>query len=74
MHLIGLPFCGVFVTVGNQAAVVPSVVQVLHAEKEVTCRFTVLLIFQLQLRLSQFYSSTDFDGRFTTYLVIKNTV
>ena len=73
-YLIGLPFCRVFVTVGNQAAVVPSVVQVLHAEKEVTCRFTVLLIFQLQLRLSQFYSSTNFDGRFTTYLVIKYTV
>ena len=71
-YLIGLPFCRVFVTVGNQAAVVPSVVQVLHAEKEVTCRFTVLLIFQLQLRLSQFYSSIN--GRFTPYLVIKYTV
>ena len=26
MHLIGLPFCWVFVTVGNQAAVVPILV------------------------------------------------
>ena len=74
MHLIGLPFCRVFVTVGNQAAVVPLLVHELHAEKELPCQFTVLLIFQLQLRLSQFYSSTDFDGRFTTYLVIKCTV
>ena len=73
-YLIGLPFCRVFVTVGNQAPVVPSLVHPIHAEKEVTCRFTVLLIFQLQLRLSQFYSSTDFDGRFTTYRVIKFTV
>ena len=74
MHLIGLPFCRVFVTVGNQAAVVPLLVHELHAEKELPCQFTVLLIFQLQLRLSQFYSSTDFDGRFTTYRVIKFTV
>ena len=74
MHLIGLPFCRVFVTVGNQAAVVPLLVHELHAEKELPCQFTVLLIFQLQLRLSKFHSSTKFDGRFTTYLVIKNTV
>ena len=73
-YLIGLPFCRVFVTVGNQAAVVPLLVHELHAEKEVTCRFTVLLIFQLQLRLSKFHSSTNFDGRFTTHLVIKFTV
>ena len=59
MHLIGLPFCRVFVTVRNQAAVVPLLVHVLHAVKELICRFTVLLIFQLQLRLSKFfYSST----------------
>ena len=74
MHLIGLPFCRVFVTVGNQAAVVPLLVHELHAEKELPCQFTVLLIFQLQLRLSKFHSSTKFDGRFTTHLVIKNTV
>ena len=73
-YLIGLPFCRVFVTVGNQAAVVPLLVHELHAEKELPCQFTVLLIFQLQLRLSKFHSSTKFDGRFTTYLVIKNTV
>ena len=72
MHLIGLPFCRVFVTVGNQAAVVPLLENELHAEKELPCQFTVLLIFQLQLRLSQFYSSIN--GRFTPYLVIKYTV
>ena len=36
-YLIGLPFCRVFVTVGNQAAVVPLLVHELHAEKELTC-------------------------------------
>merc|ERR1712218_467923 len=40
-YLIGLPFFRVFVTEGSQAAVIPSFVHPLHAEKEVTCRFTV---------------------------------
>ena len=53
VHLIGLPFCRVFVAVGNQAAVVPGLVQVLHAVKELPGRNTVLLIFQLQLHLSK---------------------
>ena len=74
MHLIGLPFCRVFVTVGNQAAVVPSLVHVLHTVKQLPCRNTVLLIFQLQLRLSKLYSSSNFYGRLTTYRVIKFTV
>ena len=56
VHLIGLPFCWVFVTVGNQAAVVPILVHVLHAGKELTCCNNVLLIFQLKLYLSEFYS------------------
>ena len=50
MHLIGLPFCWVFVTVGNQAAVVPNK-HALHMVKQITCCHRVLLIFQLQLHL-----------------------
>ena len=50
MHLICLPFVGVFVTVGNQAAVVPNK-HALHMVKQITCCHRVLLIFQLQLHL-----------------------
>ena len=74
VHIIGLPFTWVSVTVGNQTAVVPSLVHVLHAEKEIPCCNTVLLIFKLQPHLSKLYSSTRLDGRLTTYLVIKVTV
>ena len=56
-YLIGLPFCRVFVTVGNQAAVVPILVHVLYAVIQLTCCHLVLLIFQLQLRLSKLYCS-----------------
>ena len=56
MHIIGLPFCWVFVTVGNQAAVVPILVHVLHAVKQLTCCYTVLLIFQPQPQLQKIYS------------------
>ena len=50
MHLIGLPFCRVFVTVGNQAAIIPF--PHLQAVKHLSCCF-VLLIFQPQLRLQK---------------------
>ena len=73
MHLIGLPFCGVFVTVGNQAAIIPIHVYGLQkAVKQLTCCHHVLLIFQLQLKI--WYSYNVNNVRKTTYLVIKNTV
>ena len=50
VHIIGLPFIWVFVTVGNQAAVVPILVYVLHAEKQLACCY---LVFQLQLQLQK---------------------
>ena len=62
MHLIGLPFSRVFVTVRNQAAVVPILVHVLHAVIQVTCCYTVLLIFQLQLHLQKLYSYNVKNG------------
>ena len=49
VHLIGFPFPWVFVTVGNEATVVPILVHVLHAEKQLTCCNPVLLVFQLQV-------------------------
>ena len=73
MHLIGLPFCRVFVTVGNQAAIIPIHVYGLQkAVKQLTCCHHVLLIFQLQLKI--WYSYNVNNVRKTTYLVIKNTV
>ena len=45
MHLIGLPFCWVFVTVGNQTAIIPILVHVLNALVELACCHNVLLIF-----------------------------
>ena len=53
VHIIGLPFIWVFVTVGNQAAVVPILVYVLHAEKQLACCY---LVFQLLLQLQKWYS------------------
>ena len=45
VHLIGLPFCRVLVTVGNQAAVIPILVHVLHTVKQLTCCNTIRLIW-----------------------------
>ena len=45
MHLIGLPFCWVFVTVGNQTAIIPILVHVLNALVKLACCHNVLLIF-----------------------------
>ena len=53
VHIIGLPFCWVFVTVWNQAAVVPILVYFLRAVKELTCCHPVLLIFKPQLQLQK---------------------
>ncbi len=50
VHILGLPFIWGFVTVGNQAAVVPILVYVLHAEKQLACCY---LVFQLQLQLQK---------------------
>ena len=47
MHLIGLPFLRVFVTVRNEASVVQILVHVLHAVKQLTSRHLILLVFQL---------------------------
>ena len=49
VHLIGFPFPRVFVTERNEATVVPILVHVLHAEKQLACCHPVLLIFQLQV-------------------------
>ena len=52
MHLIGLPFCRVFVTVGNQTAII-SIQHMLQIVVQLTCCHKVLLIFQLQLQLQK---------------------
>ena len=57
MHLIGLPFCRVFVAVRSQAAVVPILVDVLPAVKQLICCHIVLLIFQLKRQLPKWYYS-----------------
>ena len=52
VHIIGLPFTWVSVTVGNQTAVVPILVYVLHAEKQLACCY---LVFLPQLQLQKLY-------------------
>ena len=47
MHLIGFPFPRIFVTVWDQTAVVPILVHMLHAVKQLTCRHPVLQVFQI---------------------------
>ena len=46
VHIIGFPFLRVLVTVRDQATVVPILVHVLNAEKQLTCRHLELLVFQ----------------------------
>ena len=58
VHLIGFPFSRVLVTVGDQATVVPILVHVLHAVKQLACRHLVLLVFQLQV-----LANRNYDGR-----------
>ena len=53
MHLIGLPFSRVFVTVRNQAAVVPILVYVLHIVKQLTCYHKVLVLVLVRLQLQK---------------------
>ena len=53
MHIIGLPFCRVFVTVRNQAAVVPILVYVLHIVKQLTCYHKVLVLVLVRLQLQK---------------------
>ena len=53
MHLICLPFFGVFMTVGNQASVVPILVYVLHIVKQVTCCHKVLVLVLVRLQLQK---------------------
>ena len=70
MHLIGLPFCRVFVTVGNQAAVVPILVYVLHIVKHLTCCHKVLASSpQLHLQLQKRYS---YNGRETAHITLSS--
>ena len=53
VHLIGFPFPRIFVTVGYEATVVPILVHVLPAVKQLTCCHLVLLVFQLQVKLTK---------------------
>ena len=46
VHIIGFPFLRVLVTVRDQATVVPILVHVLNAGKQLTCRHLELLVFQ----------------------------
>ena len=47
MHLIGLPFLRVFVTVWDETSVVQILVHVLHAVIQLTRCHLILLVFQL---------------------------
>ena len=46
MHLIGFPFPRIFVTVWDQTAVIPILVHMLHAVKQLTCRHPVVQVLQ----------------------------
>ena len=70
VHLIGFPFSRVFVTVRDQAPVVPILVHVLHAEIQLACCHPVLLVFQLQVLTKKKLGLS----KKTTHPVVKNTV